>query len=100
MEKKHQFKPGKDWVWYSRAVYGDKEIQAVIASLKSDWLVPGEYSRKFEAAVAEKFGQKYGLFVNSGSSANLIALQVFKFPKGGEVVTPACTFSTTVNPIL
>lgn len=100
MAEQTPFTPGTDWVWYSRAVYGEREIAAVNESLRSDWLVPGEYSRKFEAAVAAKFGQGSGLFVNSGSSANLIAAHVFNFPPGGEVITPACTFSTTVNPLL
>lgn len=94
------FTPGEDWVWYSRAIYGEREIAAVIASLNSDWLVPGDYSRRFETAVSGLFGQNTGLFVNSGSSANLLATEVFGFPHGGEVITPACTFATTVNPLL
>ncbi len=100
MAENHPFIPGKDWVWYSRAVYGEQEIAAVLESLNSDWLVPGEYSRKFETAVAKAFGQNYGLFVNSGSSANTIAIETLELPKGGEIITPACTFSTTVNPLL
>ncbi|HEY4514285.1 MAG TPA: aminotransferase class I/II-fold pyridoxal phosphate-dependent enzyme [Candidatus Paceibacterota bacterium] len=100
MAETKSFTPGKDWVWYSRAVYGEREIAAVVESLNSDWLVPGEYTRRFEEAVAGAFGQKFGLFVNSGSSANLLAVDAFQFPKGSEVITPACTFSTTVNPLL
>ena len=100
MAENQPFTPGKDWLWYSRAVYGEREIAAVLESLNSDWLVPGEYSRRFEEAVAKKFGQGFGLFVNSGSSANLIGTQVLNLPRGGEVVTPACTFATTINPLL
>ena len=100
MAENKTFVPGKDWVWYSRAIYGEKEIAAVVESLNSDWLAPGEYTRRFDRAVADKFGQQHGLFVNSGSSANLLAVQVFNLPVGGEVITPACTFSTTVNPLL
>lgn len=100
MAETKSFTPGKDWVWYSRAVYGEREIGAVVESLNSDWLVPGEYSRRFEEAVARTFGQKFGLFVNSGSSANLLAIDALQLPEGSEVITPACTFSTTVNPLL
>lgn len=100
MAENHPFTPGKDWVWYSRAIYGGREIAAVVESLQADWLVPGAYSKKFEEAVAKLFGQGFGLFVNSGSSANLLAVEVLDLPKGSEVVTPACTFSTTVNPLL
>jgi CDP-6-deoxy-D-xylo-4-hexulose-3-dehydrase len=100
MAENLKFKPGKDWVWYSRAVYGKREIAAVVKSLNEDWLVPGSYSRKFEEKVTKIFGQNFGLFLNSGSSANLLAIQVLNLPKGGEVVTPACTFATTVNPLI
>lgn len=100
MAETKSFAPGKDWVWYSRAVYGRREIAAVVESLNSDWLVPGEYSRRFEAEVAKLFGKKFGLFVNSGSSANLLAIDTLQFPEGAEIITPACTFSTTVNPLL
>ncbi|MDO8552931.1 MAG: aminotransferase class I/II-fold pyridoxal phosphate-dependent enzyme [bacterium] len=99
-ETKSSFIPGKDWVWYSRAVYGKREIAAVLESLNSDWLGPGEYTRRFEVAVAKVFGQKFGLFVNSGSSANLLAIDTLQIPRGSEVITPACTFATTVNPLL
>src|SRR3989344_2578210 len=100
MAEAKPFTPGKDWVWYNRAVYGEREIAAVVESLNSDWLVPGEYSRAFEEAIARTFGQGFGLFVNSGSSANLLAIDTLQLPIGGEGVTPACTFSTTVNPLL
>lgn len=95
-----RFRAGEDWVWYSRAVYGEKEIRAVIESLQSDWLAPGAYAKRFEETVASIFGQNYGLFVNSGSSANMLAVMGMELPLGGEVITPACTFSTTVNPLL
>lgn len=96
----HPFIPGKDWVYYSRAIYGKKEIAAVLESLNSDWLGVGEYTRTFEKKVAQIFGQNLGLFVNSGSSANLLAIKILDLPSGGEIITPACTFSTTVNPII
>jgi len=94
------FVPGKDWVFYSRAVYGKEETESVLESLNSDWLGIGKYSRAFEEKVTDLFGQKFGRFVNSGSSANWIGLKALNLPIGGEVITPACTFSTTVNPII
>ncbi len=96
----HPFVPGEDWVYYNRAIYGKREISKVVESLNNDWLGVGKYTREFEEKVAEMFDQNFGLFVNSGSSANWIATRVFRFPRGGEVITPACTFATTVNPLL
>ena len=85
---------------YATAVYGKEEVAAVVKVLKSRWLGSAKNAKEFESKVAQLFGKKYGLFVNSGSSANLLALLVCKFPKGGEVITPACTFGTTLSPIL
>lgn len=96
----HPFVPGKDKVFYSRAIYGQREIAAVMECLDRDWLGIGEYSKQFEDKVAAVFGQKIGVFVNSGSSANLLGIRSLGLPVGGEVITPACTFSTTLNPIL
>lgn len=96
----HPFSPGKDKVYYSRAIFGEKEIAAVLECLNRDWLGVGEYTRKFEREVAEIFGQNIGIFVNSGSSANWLGIRSLRLKPGGEVVTPACTFSTTVNPLI
>lgn len=96
----HPFVRGKDWVLYSRPIYGEREKNIVIEALDNDWLGSGKYSEEFEKEVTKIFGQTAGLFVNSGSSANWIGVKVLKLPHGGEVVTPACTFSTTVNPLI
>ncbi len=98
-----KFTPGKDWIWYApntTDAFGEKEIQAVLASLRSGWLTLGTITQKFEDSIAALFGKKYGLFVNSGSSANLLALEALNFPKGSEIITPACTFNTTAAPIV
>lgn len=90
-------------VLYAQAVYGDEEINAVIESLKNGWLAAGPLVAKFEQEVAYRFGKKYGIAVNSGSSANLLALQAAtKISKGMRkgVITPACTFSTTISSIV
>ncbi len=81
--------------------YGDAEIQAVVECLNKGWLAGnGKYSCEFETKMADIFQKKYALFVNSGSSANLLALACLDLPKGSKVVTPSCTFATTVSPIL
>ena len=88
-------------IYYGKAVYDNKEINAVIKVLKKNSLnlIDGPHVKKLEKIVAKIFGKKYGLMVNSGSSANLLALSSFKFKKGSEIITPSLTFSTTVAPI-
>ena len=91
-------------VWYAPnkfESYGEKEIKAVEECLRDGWIAGfGPRSIKFEELVAQYFGKKYGVFVNSGSSACLLALASLQLPKGSEVITPACTFSTTVAPMV
>ena len=88
-------------IYYGRAVYDNKEINAVIKVLKNDSLslIDGKKVKLLEKTVAKIFGKKFGLMVNSGSSANLLALSSFDFKKGSEIITPNLTFSTTVAPI-
>ena len=87
-------------ILYAQAVFGEEEKQAVVRSMDNKWLASGPLVKKFEAKVAKLFGKKYGIAVNSGSSANLLAIQSLNLPKGAEVITPACTFSTTVSSIV
>jgi len=88
-------------IYYGKAVYDNKEIKAVLNVLKNKslTLIDGENVKKLEKNVSKMFGKKYGLMVNSGSSANLLGLSSFNFKKGSEVITPNLTFSTTVAPI-
>jgi len=88
-------------IYYGKAVYNHKEINAVLKVLKKNSLslIDGKKVKELERKVSKIFGKKYGLMVNSGSSANLLALSSFKFKKGSEVITPNLTFSTTVAPI-
>ena len=88
-------------IYYGKAVYNHKEINAVLKVLKNDelTLIDGKKVKKLEKVVSNIFGKKYGLMVNSGSSANLLALSSFGFKKGSEIITPNLTFSTTVAPI-
>jgi len=88
-------------IYYGKAVYDSKEINAVIKVLRNESLslIDGKNVKMLEKIVSKIFGKKYGLMVNSGSSANLLALASFNFKKGSEVITPNLTFSTTVAPI-
>ena len=91
----------KNKIYYGKAVYNQKEINAVTKVLKNDslTLIDGKNVKKLEKFISKIFGKKFGLMVNSGSSANLLALSSFGFKKGSEVITPNLTFSTTVAPI-
>ena len=88
-------------VYYGKAVYDHKEINAAIKVLRegSLSLVDGKNVKQLEKIVPKIFGKKFGLMVNSGSSANLLALAALDFKRGSEVITPNLTFSTTVAPI-
>lgn len=91
-------------IWYAPykfQSYGEEEIKAVEESLRSGWLGgQGPKSVEFEKAIAKRFGKKYGVFVNSGSSACLLAIAALDLPKGCKIITPACTFATTLAPII
>jgi CDP-6-deoxy-D-xylo-4-hexulose-3-dehydrase len=91
-------------VWYAPnkfESYGEEEIKAVEACLRDGWLAGfGPRSIEFEEKIAKRFGKKYGVFVNSGSSACLLAIAALDLPKGAKIITPACTFSTTLAPII
>jgi len=91
-------------VWYApnkKEAYGDREIQAVIDCLNDGWLAGfGPKTIQFEKETAKLFNKKHGLFVNSGSSAILLGLNALNLEPGSEILTPACTFSTTLAPII
>jgi CDP-6-deoxy-D-xylo-4-hexulose-3-dehydrase len=91
-------------VWYAphkKEAYGDDEINAVVDCLTDGWLAGfGPKTIEFEEKISKLFGKKHGLFVNSGSSAILLGLNALNLQAGDEVITPACTFSTTLAPII
>jgi len=105
---KKQFIPGKSVLNYGGRVYNEKELVNLIDSSLDFWLTAGRYARKFEQKLAEFLRIKYCLLVNSGSSANLLAVSALTSPllkerqlkPGDEVITTACGFPTTLNPIL
>ena len=88
-------------IYYGKAIYNQKEIRASLKVLKdkSLTLIDGPAVKNLESKISKLFGKKYGLMVNSGSSANLLALASLNLKKGSEVITTTLTFSTTVAPI-
>lgn len=83
---------------------GEKEIQSVLKALREKRLSQGKYVREFERSWARYVGKKFAVGVNSGSSANLIAVQALKercgWKDGDSVIVPALTFATAVMPVL
>ena len=106
--KGEAFVPGKTPVPVSGKVLDPADIVALVDSSLDGWLTAGRFTEKFEKALAKYVGTRSALFVNSGSSANLVALSALTSPKlgkkalteGDEVLTVAMGFPTTVNPII
>ena len=84
---------------YGKNVYGNEEIKAVLDKLKKTTHM-GEAVSKFEKKIAHIFSKKYGLMVNSGSSALTLANNVLNFKKGDEIITPCLNFGTAVSSII
>jgi CDP-6-deoxy-D-xylo-4-hexulose-3-dehydrase len=84
---------------YGQTVHGEPEIAAVVAVLRSSTQM-GTHVREMERRVARLFDKRHGIMVNSGSSANFLAVKLLDLPAGSEVITPALTFATTVAPIV
>ncbi len=106
-ESKENFKPG-DRISYASRVYDEKEMQSLTDAMLDFWITTGRFSNQFEKDFASWIGVKYAHLVNSGSSANLVAISVLTAPelgerrikKGDEVITVACGFPTTITPII
>jgi CDP-6-deoxy-D-xylo-4-hexulose-3-dehydrase len=84
---------------YGQTVHGEEEIEAVVNVLRTSTQM-GVNVRAMQEDVAKLFSKKHGIMVNSGSSANYIAIEVLGLEPGDEVITPALTFATTVAPIV
>jgi CDP-6-deoxy-D-xylo-4-hexulose-3-dehydrase len=87
-------------VTYAMAVHDEKEEAAVLKVLQEHRTIMGPQVKEFEERTAKAFGKKFGVMVNSGSSANLIAIEMLNLPAGSEVITPVLTFATTVAPLV
>ncbi|OGS46181.1 MAG: lipopolysaccharide biosynthesis protein RfbH, partial [Elusimicrobia bacterium RIFOXYD2_FULL_34_15] len=107
-KKQDKFVPGKSHINYAGRIYDEKEIINLVDSSLDFWLTAGRYAQDFEKKFSDFIGVKYCSLVNSGSSANLIALTALTSPllknkqlkPGDEVITTACGFPTTLNPII
>jgi CDP-6-deoxy-D-xylo-4-hexulose-3-dehydrase len=84
---------------YGYSVHGKEEIAAVARVLEGNTAL-GANTMEFESKIAQMFGKKHGIMVNSGSSANLLAFELLDLPQGSEVITPLLTSATTVAPIV
>lgn len=82
---------------YGKTVHGEEEIEAVINVLRTSTQM-GKHVREIESKVAALYDKKYGIGVNSGSSALYLAADLLNYEAGTEIITPALTFSTTVAP--
>lgn len=102
------FTPGESNVPVTGKVFGEEEVSAAIGASLDFWLTSGPYTEKFESRFAKTVGMRHAFMVNSGSSANLLALSALTSPKlgdralrpGDEVITVAAGFPTTVTPII
>ncbi len=111
-QKSTAFEPGKTYIPVTTKVLDQDDLTHLVDSCLDMWLTAGRFSREFEKDIPKFFGRKVpGLLVNSGSSANLVAISSFGSPmlkqmkmrpieRGEEVITAAAGFPTTVNPIV
>ncbi|PIS17144.1 MAG: lipopolysaccharide biosynthesis protein RfbH, partial [Candidatus Portnoybacteria bacterium CG09_land_8_20_14_0_10_44_13] len=76
--------PGKTKISYAGRVYNDKELVNLVDASLDFWLTAGRYADKFESRFAKFLGLKYCLLVNSGSSANLLAVTALTSSKLGK----------------
>lgn len=86
-------------VRYGGAMLDQKEIDTVVNVMKTSMVV-GQNVQTFEARCAKLLGHKYGVMVNSGSSALMLAMRLLRLPKGSEVITPTLTFGTDISSIV
>ena len=111
MKERHpvnEFIPGESGIPVTGKVFGAEELNAAVEASLDFWLTSGPYTEKFESRFARTVGMRHAFMVNSGSSANLLALTSLTSPKigeralkpGDEVITVAAGFPTTVTPIL
>ena len=107
-KKDEDLVPGKTYIRYAGRVYDAEEMKTLVDSCLDFWLTAGRFAKQFEAKFTRFLGVKNCILTNSGSSANLLAISALTSPKlgarrlkpGDEVITTACAFPTTVNPII
>ena len=103
-----EFVPGETYIPFSARVFDDRELVSLTGAMLEFWLTAGPYAQRFEKEFERYVGVRSAVLVNSGSSANLVALSCLTSPRlgdrrlrpGDEVITVAASFPTTVNPII
>jgi CDP-6-deoxy-D-xylo-4-hexulose-3-dehydrase len=103
-----EFVPGSAPLPCAGRVFDDEDMVSLVDAALDFWLTTGRFAERFEREFARWFGSRHALLVNSGSSANLLALTALTSPSlgpdrlvaGDEVITVAAGFPTTVNPII
>ncbi len=108
VEGEKEFVPGKTPVKYAGRVYGEEEMANLAESAIEFWLTGGRWHRRLEEGLAEWYGVGHARLVNSGSSANLVAVAALtshllgdrRLRPGDEVITVAAGFPTTVAPVI
>ncbi len=106
-EEPAPFEPGKTPVPVSGKVVGMRELELMTEAVLDAWLTCGRFNEQFERQLGEYLGVRHVLTVNSGSSANLLALAALTSPElgeravkpGDEIITAAANFPTTIAPI-
>lgn len=105
---KQEFRPGTSPVPVSGKVFDADDVQHLVEASLDFWLTTGRFAEKFEREFAKWVGVRHAILVNSGSSANLLALTALTADElgeralrpGDEVITAAAGFPTTLNPII
>ncbi len=102
------FTPGETKVHYAGRVYDSRELANMVDAVLDFWLTLGRFADEFEGQLAEFLGLEHALLVNSGSSANLVAVETLlsrevdgrRLRPGDEVIVPAVSFPTTIAPLV
>lgn len=107
VHRERPFIPGETPVHYAGRVFDAQEMQNMVSAVLDFWLTAGPYANEFEKRLGQFLGTREVVPTNSGSSANLVAVTTLcsrKIPEGlrpgDEVIVPAASFPTTVNPII
>ena len=103
-----KFVAGQSTVRYAGRFYDAEEVVNLVDASLDFWLTAGRYAEDFENRIAEELAGTDGILVNSGSSANLVAVSALtssllgaqQLRPGDEVITAAAGFPTTLNPII
>jgi CDP-6-deoxy-D-xylo-4-hexulose-3-dehydrase len=107
-QEEKRYKTDDTFIPYAGRVYDEEELTNLVNASLDFWLTSGEWTKEFERKFSSFLGIKYAHFVNSGSSANLLAFMALTSPllkerqikRGDEVITTACCFPTTLAPIV